>query len=93
MGQKHRRLETRDRLIHYMGGKCLDCGLAHTGDSGYIYDFHHLNPAKKLFSISTKNIDRRMSVLCAEADKTVLLCANCHRHRQYKQGIENNGNI
>jgi hypothetical protein len=40
-------------------------------------DFHHLDPLEKDFSISSRCTS--FEAVRAELDKTVLLCANCHR--------------
>ena len=40
--------------------------------------FHHLDPSKKEFGLSRKGHIRSFERLIAEAQKCVLLCANCH---------------
>jgi predicted HNH restriction endonuclease len=73
------RSEKRDILLERRGGQCTNCGLKHDGTNGYIFDFHHINHNDKLFSIKHSNMDRKVTNLYIEADKCVLLCANCHR--------------
>jgi hypothetical protein len=75
--QDQRRREKLDRLIHEKGGKCANCGLLHNGLNSACFDFHHLQD--KEFHINLSNMNRKMSILQEEADKTTLLCANCHR--------------
>ncbi len=72
--RSRRRKSRKKYLIEYKGGECCICG----------YDkchaalvFHHLDPEKKSFTIG----DRAQAPLkeaLKEADKTVLLCHNCH---------------
>lgn len=69
-----RRRKIKLILIEYLGGKCVLCGY---NKCVWALDFHHIDPNTKSFSISStvKSID----TLKKEADKCVLLCANCHR--------------
>ncbi len=75
---QNRKKKTR-RLLEYKGGKCIDCGYDRCSEA---LEFHHRDPATKSFSISG-NTSRKWEVLKAEADKCDLVCANCHRERQY----------
>lgn len=70
-----RRRRLKERAIEYKGGKCARCG--YDKKCPAVFDFHHLDPTKKDFAISgsCKSFER----IRAELDKTVLLCANCHR--------------
>lgn len=77
--QLSRIAEHRKRLkrkaIDYSGGKCLHCGYCRCAGA---MDFHHLDPAQKeskLASGKTQGWDR----FKRELDKTILLCATCHR--------------
>lgn len=69
------RREAKRRLIERAGGACQICGYDRYPGA---LQFHHLDPAEKEFSISREGVTRRFSELEAEADKCVLLCANCH---------------
>ncbi len=45
-----------------------------------VYDFHHLDPAQKDFSLSGHRIRQHSwKDIVKEIDKCRLLCANCHR--------------
>ena len=72
------------KAIEYKGGKCERCGYDKNKD---VLEFHHKNPQKKEFSISS-NFNRSWESLKKELDKCIILCANCHRelhsaeHRQ-----------
>ena len=80
MGKKNkelvadRRRRLKKTMVEYMGGKCLRCGWAEH-DCGL--QAHHVNPSNKSFRLSTGNT-RSWEVIKSEANKCVLLCANCH---------------
>ena len=71
-------------LVEYKGGKCELCGYSGCID---VLDLHHKDASKKEFGISSSGLTRSWEKNKAEADKCVLLCANCHReiHAGYKQ--------
>ncbi len=73
---RRRRVEIKERLVAERGGRCEDCGYA---QSIRALEFHHRDPRDKQFSLGgfLGNIDRARG----EADKCVLVCANCHRAR------------
>ena len=72
----HRRL-TKERVFYVMGEKCALCGLEDKCMD--IYDFHHINPQEKDFTISQGLYNNSWSTLVNELKKGALLCANCHR--------------
>lgn len=70
--RRHRKLKTL--LVKAAGGSCVVCG----------YDrclvnlhFHHVDPATKLFGVSVSS-GKGLAKSMAEAQKCVLVCANCH---------------
>ena len=68
------------KLIIEAGEKCSLCGLPFDGDCTAIFDFHHVNPEKKLFNLNNASLNRyNKEKIKAEAKKCELLCANCHR--------------
>ena len=69
-----RRREIKIKAIEYKGGKCEHCGLI---DSPEVYDFHHLDPSKKDFSVGKQQ--KAFETIKKELDKCILLCSNCHR--------------
>lgn len=73
--KKNQRLDKKRVLVAMLGGKCCRCGYSKCIAA---LDFHHKNPASKLFEIS-HNLSRSLDALRAEAAKCLLLCANCHR--------------
>jgi len=64
------------KLIEILGGKCKGCGNVYHHAA---FDFHHLDPSKKEFSITEKIQNLPFEDLVEEAKKCILLCANCHR--------------
>lgn len=69
-------------LVKAFGSKCQRCGEEH---SVGVFDFHHLNPNEKSFSLGSGSTTRAKSSYAEEAKKCVMLCANCHRY------VENDG--
>ena len=68
-----RRWKNKIRLVQQLGGKCTKCGYK---EHPAALHFHHKDPRTKSFEINSnklliKDIDK-------EADKCILLCANCH---------------
>lgn len=63
-------------LVQAFGDKCAICGQSF---EQYVYDFHHINPAQKSFSISGNGITHSKADTAKEAQKCIMVCANCHR--------------
>ena len=70
-----RRREIKRTLVAEAGGACAICGYDR---SPYALQFHHLEPADKLFGLGAGGLTRSLDRARAEAAKCVLLCANCH---------------
>lgn len=70
------RQRTKLRLLALMGGKCKTCG--YKKSPGALH-FHHLDPSTKEFAIGATGIPRSWDRTKAEAEKCILLCANCHK--------------
>lgn len=80
-----KRRALKKMLIEYKGGKCAHCGY---NKCMRALEFHHLDPTEKDFGIS-KILTRSVASLKEEADKCILLCANCHaeeHQRLYEAG-------
>lgn len=75
-----KRHKNKQELVEYKGGKCEICGYDKCIDA---LEFHHLDPNEKEFGISNGNI-KSLEKLKKEADKCILLCANCHRELHAK---------
>ena len=71
-----RRKKVRMMAVAYKGGRCEKCGYDRCMEA---LEFHHTNPAKKDFSISSKGYTRSWKRVQDELDKCAILCANCHR--------------
>jgi len=59
---------------------CADCGERDV----VVLEFHHVNKEDKLFCVS-KTEGRNMDAIKAEIDKCIVLCANCHKRRTFKE--------
>lgn len=68
------RRRTKAKAVAYKGGKCCRCGLE---GPPAVYDFHHTDPKQKEFGLS--RVVMSFAKMQKELDKTILLCANCHR--------------
>lgn len=71
-----RRKRLKEMLVAYKGGKCILCGY-----SKYVgaFDLHHVDSSKKEFGLSLHGLTRSWEKTKKEADKCILMCANCHR--------------
>lgn len=71
-----RRRKLKQMVIEYKGGKCELCGYSKYAGA---FDLHHLNPSEKEFGLSVRGLTRSWKKIKDEADKCILICANCHR--------------
>jgi hypothetical protein len=83
------RRRLKARAVGYMGRVCSGCG--RDGHQA-LFEFHHLDPSRKEFGITSDGIPRRWERVVTELAKCVMLCANCHREvhagvRQIDQGL------
>lgn len=82
INQREKRRLQKLELINLLGGKCLDCNIV-PNDNGWpidCFDFHHTDKNKEAqVSHLLSNGDKALS----EAQKCVVLCANCHRKRHF----------
>jgi len=71
-----RRRKLKEMVVEYKGGKCVLCGY-----NKYVgaFDLHHRSDSKKEFGLSTRGLTRSWEKIKSEADKCILVCANCHR--------------
>ena len=85
-----RRRKLKHELVKYKGGKCEICGYDKCEAA---LDFHHLNPDEKEFQLSSGNTCS-LEKMKKEADKCILVCANCHReiHDKIYQDKRNDRN-
>jgi DNA-binding transcriptional ArsR family regulator len=78
-----RRRRVKRQLVEEAGGKCAICGFA---EHPAALQFHHLDPDAKEFHLSHQGQSRSLNRMRAEAQKCVLLCANCHA--QVEAGVK-----
>ena len=76
MAVSKRRKRLKEMVVSYKGGKCRICGYNKCIGA---FDLHHLDGKTKEFGLSTRGLTRSWVKLKAEADKCILVCANCHR--------------
>lgn len=67
-------LKLRRILVDEAGGACAVCGYNRCIINLH---FHHVDPKAKAFSMSTSS-GKSIAAYRAEAEKCVLVCANCH---------------
>lgn len=70
-----RRRKVKRLLVADFGGKCIVCGYDRCVQA---LQFHHLDRDTKEFGISGKGNTLKYENLKKEADKCILVCANCH---------------
>lgn len=80
--QQLKGLKKKSILIQENGGSCLLCGYSKCLAS---LDFHHRDPATKLFRVGGA-YSRSLNSLREEVSKCDLLCRNCHTELHYSQG-------
>ena len=75
---KAKRLK-KQTLVNEAGGKCSSC---HKKFHASQFDFHHLDPSAKKFTLSSRGASYGIKKLRNEAAKCTLLCVNCHREAE-----------
>lgn len=71
-----RRRKIKEFAVAYKGSRCRICGY---NKCVWALDLHHLDPSTKSFGIGAKDYTRSWDAVKQEADKCILVCANCHR--------------
>jgi transposase len=79
-----RRRRVKAMLVAEAGGRCVRCGYDRCPSA---LQFHHLEPGRKRFGLSSRGVTLSIATLRAEAEKCVLLCANCHA--EVEAGVAN----
>jgi hypothetical protein len=70
-----RRRRVKQILVREAGGACRLCGYSRYAGA---LQFHHVDPTKKVFALSSRGLARSLAKARHEVVKCVLLCANCH---------------
>ena len=74
--QTVRAVSRKLELIDLLGGKCKKCGYSKNIAA---LQFHHLDPNAKNFKLGHRMLSNRSwDAILEEAQKCILLCANCH---------------
>jgi 5-methylcytosine-specific restriction endonuclease McrA len=76
-----RRKKVRAMAVEHKGGECQQCGYDRCIEA---LEFHHTDPSRKDFNLSSKGYTRSWKRVQLELDKCVMLCANCHRELHAK---------
>lgn len=71
----------KKEAIKRKGGKCEKCGYS---KSLAALQFHHINPSLKKFGLSQNGNTHSWEEYWNEAQKCILLCANCHAEQHEK---------
>lgn len=71
-----RRRKLKAMVVEYRGDKCVMCGYDRCISA---LDLHHLDESQKEFGLSARGMTRSWAKIKEEADKCIVLCANCHR--------------
>lgn len=78
------RMSAHFNFINSLKTPCVKCG----EDRFYVIDFHHIDPSKKLFTLSDGQKAHKSKVdVLREVDKCVCLCKNCHKEFHYFYGV------
>lgn len=75
------RIRVKTALVESFGCKCQLCGKSYPQS---VFEFHHLNPKDKSFSLGNGSTTRAKSAYAEEAKKCAMVCANCHRLIEYE---------
>ena len=73
---KERQVEFKRKCVEYKGGKCKLCDYSRYFGG---LDFHHSDPTKKDFGISSSKLTKFSERIMRELDKCVCVCCRCHR--------------
>lgn len=79
-----RRKKLKELVVEYKGGVCAICGYKKFIGA---FDLHHKGDSQKKFGLSADGLTRSWERTKKEAEKCILVCANCHReiHGGYTQ--------
>ncbi len=70
-----RRRRVKAVLVSEAGGRCSLCGYERFAGA---LQFHHHDPGEKAFGLGDRGLARSMARARVEAQKCMLVCANCH---------------
>lgn len=75
----------KTKVVSMKGGKCEKCGYDKCVDA---LELHHTDPSTKDYDLANTGAAPSFEKYLEEANKCILLCANCHReeHWRLRQG-------
>lgn len=76
----------KKQVVKMKGGKCEKCGYNRCIDA---LEFHHTDPSTKDMKLASAGSAPSFEKYLQEANKCILLCANCHREEHWKLRHEN----
>ena len=79
---RRRRYAKKMKVIEYLGGECVKCGVTLKDIHYSAFDCNHKDPSQKSFAISSAGFD--FEKIKDELDKCELVCSNCHRKITYE---------
>ena len=82
---KARRYRVKMKIINYLGGECVECGVTPDDIHYTAFDCNHIDPKEKSYNISARQLSGPWESLKPELDKCELLCSNCHRETTWKR--------
>lgn len=71
----------KKKVVELKGGKCIRCGYDKCIDA---LEFHHVDPSTKDFKMANTGAAPSFEKYLEEANKCILLCANCHREEHWR---------
>ena len=84
--KKLRARRLKREMVILSGGRCTNCGIELTENNEAIFQFDHIDPSRKLFSINQAMlVTKSMATIETERKKCILLCANCHAIKHYME--------
>lgn len=79
--QQARGKQRKEKLVNLKGGCCNHCGY---NKSMAALHFHHVDPSTKKHQLDLRSLSNRSwDAILQEADKCILLCANCHAEHHH----------
>lgn len=76
--EKQKRIS--DKVYRIVGYSCWFCGYDKGNKGQSVLEFHHIDPSKKMFGLSTREfVGKKWKDVFKEMTKCISLCCRCHR--------------
>jgi hypothetical protein len=86
--RRRRRQRITEAINLIKSNPCTDCGVQYPP---HVMDFDHIEPSNKSYDIHRLKSDgASVEAIKKEISKCELVCANCHREREYQRRITTN---